>query len=326
MTIAPASKSGDNRPALTMPIRIRLALTSAAAGLLACAGPPTSAPSADPSVTDDAPTYALVYGSDRSGAGDLYVDCLDGSEARLLIGSPAAEWGPRWVEGLGLSFMRDTEAGGAAVFRWTSSGEELLLATNPATDEAPVWAAGGTRLAFPAPGPEGELTVMSASFEDGQLGGAQPLSEHAGVGPWFSPDSQRVAFVSEGEVFVVPSSGGEARNLTQTPDSNEGHPRWHPHEPRLMLWSDRSGQVELWSVPLDGGAWTQLTDTPGNDLLGAWSPDGRQLALGSTRVDEDWEVFIANADGSDARRLTQRPGFDGDPQFVPADAVGCASF
>ena len=325
MTIATSSKSDDNRPALAMSARTPVSLACAAAGLLACAAAPAQAPRADHSVTEDSPAYALVYGSDRSGAGDLYVDCLDGSEARLLVGSPAAEWGPRWVEGLGLLFVRDDDEGGAAILRWTLEGETLVLEHNPAVDEAPVWDPTGEHLFFPAPGPAGDgLTVMRAQVVDGQLAEVQPLGAQPGVGPWVSPDGRQVAFVHAGEVYVVPGAGGEARNLTQTPDSSEGHPRWHPLEPRVMLWSDRSGQVELWSVPLDGGAWTQLSDTPGNDLLGAWSPDGAQLAIGSTRADEDWEVFIAEPDGSAARRLSERPGFDGDPQFVPAEAVGCA--
>ena len=58
---------------------------------------------------------------------------------------------------------------------------------------------------------------------------------------------------------------------------------------------------------------TQLTFTapPTFNAFSAWSPDGTRIAFTSNR-DGDFEVYTMNAaDGSDVRRLTFMPGFDG---------------
>lgn len=47
-----------------------------------------------------------------------------------------------------------------------------------------------------------------------------------------------------------------------------------------------------------------------------WSPDGRKIAFYST-VDNDWEIYSINTDGSQLTRLTHSTGFDGEPSWSP---------
>ena len=48
----------------------------------------------------------------------------------------------------------------------------------------------------------------------------------------------------------------------------------------------------------------RLTDDPGLDEAPAWSPDGSTIAFQSDRSGE-MRIYIMNADGSNARRLTR---------------------
>lgn len=52
------------------------------------------------------------------------------------------------------------------------------------------------------------------------------------------------------------------------------------------------------------------------DRWPAFSPDGKQIAFTSRR-DNDFEIYLMNADGSDQRRLTRNPGLDVRPAFSP---------
>jgi Tol biopolymer transport system component len=45
-----------------------------------------------------------------------------------------------------------------------------------------------------------------------------------------------------------------------------------------------------------------------------WSPNGRQIAFGSSR-DGDLEVFVMNADGTEPTALTNNTAFDGFPDW-----------
>ena len=68
--------------------------------------------------------------------------------------------------------------------------------------------------------------------------------------------------------------------------------------------------ADIWRIRADGtGSPERLTDASGDDRAAAYSPDGRQLALDSTRGGGT-EIWIINADGSGAaRQLTFEHGF-----------------
>ena len=51
-----------------------------------------------------------------------------------------------------------------------------------------------------------------------------------------------------------------------------------------------------------------------NDMFGAWSPDGKRIAFTSDRSG-DPEIYVANADGSGLRQLTDTPGRDAHPSW-----------
>src|SRR5216117_1854859 len=53
----------------------------------------------------------------------------------------------------------------------------------------------------------------------------------------------------------------------------------------------------------DGSDPRNLTNNPGGDDTPAWSPDGTRIAFTSAR-DGNWEIYVMNADGSNATRLT----------------------
>ena len=60
----------------------------------------------------------------------------------------------------------------------------------------------------------------------------------------------------------------------------------------------------------------RLTDTPGYDAEGAYSPDGKLIAFCSDR-DGDPDIYVMNADGANVRQLTNAPGYDGGPFISP---------
>jgi WD40-like Beta Propeller Repeat len=64
------------------------------------------------------------------------------------------------------------------------------------------------------------------------------------------------------------------------------------------------------------GELVQLTDSDGSELAPAWSPDHTRLAFQSNR-DGNWEIYVANADGTDVRRLTDDDAEDGEPSWTP---------
>jgi Tol biopolymer transport system component len=74
-------------------------------------------------------------------------------------------------------------------------------------------------------------------------------------------------------------------------------------------------QVGVWTIAPDGTGETQLLDGATSP---AWSPDGSRLAYVLVSVDgASSEVYTANADGSDARQLTDDGQRSGSPTWSP---------
>jgi Tol biopolymer transport system component len=57
---------------------------------------------------------------------------------------------------------------------------------------------------------------------------------------------------------VVPSGGGEARQLTKD-GSLDVVPVWSPDEKWIYFTSDRTGRMEVWRIPSIGGTAEQIT-------------------------------------------------------------------
>jgi Tol biopolymer transport system component len=53
------------------------------------------------------------------------------------------------------------------------------------------------------------------------------------------------------------------------------------------------------------------------DNFPCWSPDGLRIVFSSGRNEEEFDIFIMNADGTDPAQLTDNPSFESEPAFSP---------
>jgi len=98
----------------------------------------------------------------------------------------------------------------------------------------------------------------------------------------------------------------------------------------IAFTSTYSGNEEIWikHFPTMVSPWPQLTNNPGyNNVHPAWSPDGSKIAFASIRPPHypDWEIYVMSSDGSNVRRLTNSPGFDGDPEWLADGRIAFSS-
>lgn len=91
-----------------------------------------------------------------------------------------------------------------------------------------------------------------------------------------SPDGSTVAFSYKGDIYVVPSEGGEARQLTTT-DHYEYMPIFSPDSKSIAFASNRYGNFDIFTVGLQGGAPTQVTTNSAIDTPLAFSQDGKSI-------------------------------------------------
>jgi TolB protein len=77
--------------------------------------------------------------------------------------------------------------------------------------------------------------------------------------------------------------------------------------------------TDLWIIDLASGRERQLSNSPDTwEGWPDWSPDGRRIAFEGDLIEPgNSDVHTIRADGGDLRRLTSRPGYDGDAHYSP---------
>jgi Tol biopolymer transport system component len=115
--------------------------------------------------------------------------------------------------------------------------------------------------------------------------------------PRISPDGSMVAFVVaqadpdrnvyDRQIWMASTDGSGPPRAFSSGGAQDYAPRWSPDGRILAFISTRNGSPQLYTIPVDGGEPTQLTDRVDGVRYPRWSPDGSQIAFISSATAED---------------------------------------
>ncbi|MDA7888517.1 S41 family peptidase [Akkermansiaceae bacterium] len=111
--------------------------------------------------------------------------------------------------------------------------------------------------------------------------------------PAISPNGETIVFTHGADLYTVPSSGGEARALTQH-IAHDFQPVWSPDGKSIAFASNRHGNYDVFFISAKGGKATRLTFHSQNDIPTAFTPDGKHVIFESTRIDSPESLDIPN--------------------------------
>ena len=183
-----------------------------------------------------------------------------------------------------------------------ATGERTVRKRFDSLIEAPNWLPDGNTLLYNAGGSLWLFDLTTKESRKVDTGSAARCNnDHV-----LSPDGGQVGLSSAGPegrslVYVAPLSGGEPRLVTPVgPSYLHG---WSPDGRTLAYCAERGGEFDIYTMPVEGGEETRLTDAPGLDDGPEYSPDGRYIWFNSVRSGL-MQVWRMDAGGRNQTRMT----------------------
>lgn len=269
----------------------------------------------------------------------LWLMNADGSHARELGEGSDAVWSP---DGTRIAYVAKGEPAGSQIFvRWMdATGAVSQISHLTSSPSTLAWSRDGKQIAF----------TMNVPDRDESLKIAMPVPPRGAK--WIDPPKivsrlnyrrDRIGYTDDAwrHLFVIPSDGGTARQLTDG-NFNDDAPSWSADGKWIAFSSYRGADAEMafrkshvYAVDVATSAIRQLTQRAGSNGSPEVSPDGRTIAfVAADSVDHSaWsqgELWMMNADGSNAHALSslERPlsdivwAPDGSGVYVTVESEG----
>jgi dipeptidyl aminopeptidase/acylaminoacyl peptidase len=210
----------------------------------------------------------------------------------------------------------------------TSPGSQPRQLTQDGHATRPQWSPDGKKIAFLS-SREGATQIYLMPAQGGSAKKITSLSTGADNEKW-SPDGRSIAFTSS----VYPDCTDDVCNQSrdQAAEKNKVKARVYDHllYRHWVHWSNGK-RSHLFLVAAAGGAPRDVTahadyDVPPDERGDAndfsFSPDSKELCFTAVTdrpeaISTNGDLFLVAAEGSEPKRITTNPGFDGHPTYSP---------
>jgi Tol biopolymer transport system component len=247
------------------------------------------------------------------------------------VHSPAWSSDGEWlayVEGNSLLYFNGNSAPSTIRLVRTGDGSSVAVTDSSSLNTSPVWIPGRRALLFVSDR-DGGRDIFQVELGNSGEPRAPPVRLTTGLNPdrlSLSADGRRLAWstlTQTANFWSLPIPARDSIPLsraTQVTSGSQNVEMGSVSADGAWLYYDsgRSGNFDIWRVPLAGGQPEQLTTDPGDDFAPAVSPDGREVAFHSTcNGPRNRDVFVIPTGGGPAVQVSTSPGDDRAPAWSP---------
>ncbi|MBO0723323.1 MAG: TolB family protein [Blastocatellia bacterium] len=169
--------------------------------------------------------------------------------------------------------------------------------------EAPNWSRDGKFFLFNQGGRMYKLPVGDKEPQLIDSGSSTHCNNDHGI----SPDGTQLAISDQSQedhksrIFILPITGGTPRRITE-PGPSYWH-GWSPDGKTVAYCGERSGNFDIYTIPVAGGEEKRLTTAEGLDDGPDYSPDGKYIYFNSERTGT-MQIWRMKVDGSEQQQIT----------------------
>jgi TolB protein len=295
----------------------------------------------------------IAFTSDRDGNYEIYLMEPDGGGQTRVTNNGVSDFLPAWGCGGETLYIVSDRGGNYDIWKLTVPGgwgqfragvpvTATQITTSPLIDSDPSANCGNNDVVFGRI-QDGSYDVIAYNDTDGERNLTPNTPFQFDGEPALSPDGLSIAFVSSrGEgarpaIFVMNKDGSGVTQVSFPEKGQEDHqPEWtangeivahrtsYPNPPTV---GDVADNGLVYTIRIEGQTIIQQQLLQGVRFAFAQphpSPDGSQIALQVHESDDpnDFQVYVADADGDNLTQLTSGPGFNGNPAWVKLASAG----
>ena len=196
------------------------------------------------------------------------------------------------------------------------NSRRAMVYTTRGRFEAPNWTKDGNTLLFNQDGKIMKIPVTGGMPEPIEIGAATRCNGSHGL----SPDGKWLAISCsmpgkpESHVYIVPSSGGTPRLVTEHPDSYWHG--WSPDGKTIAFTRPSHGSGNIYAISAEGGEERALTSGDGISDDPDYSPDGKYIYFNSDRGGT-MQIWRMRSDGSEPEQITNDDLVNWTPHISP---------
>ncbi|MCU1236170.1 MAG: transcriptional regulatory protein-like protein [Candidatus Solibacter sp.] len=260
-----------------------------------------------PAISPDGSKVAFSWNGEREDNYDIYVKTIGAEAVRRLTTHAGEDGSPCWSpDGRWIAFQR-LAPNDAGIYIIAAEGGPERRVASIFPGRAGIrgrhldWSADGKYLIFndkAAAGGALSLFVIRPEGGEPRRLTSPPGNSSSDIGPRFSPDGQRIAFIRSSaatvrDLYIIPTAGGTPRRLTND-ERWIGDVDWTRDGSTLLFTSSRAGRPTLWQVGARDAAakaprpFHQISGDEGAWYVNTSRRTGRVLF---TKTFSDWNVW-----------------------------------
>lgn len=275
--------------------------------------------------------YRVAFSSSRAGNAEIYTMNANGSNVVRLTNNSFRDENPRFnADGTKIIFSSNRNNSRDEIYSMNADGTNVTRLTNIAGDNLqPSYSPDGTKITFVSKRVNARENIFIMDADGSNQVQLTNVFPRQAFNPTFDAAGTRILFdksytvsgITYRDIFKMNTDGSNVVQLTQETVGSNFAPSYSRNGSKIVFVSARGGGVNhIYTMNADGSNQTRVTNSPDQETVPSFSPDGARIAF---RNVTSGGISTVNADGTGLAAIPGSHSTDTTPVFaVQPDADG----